>query len=286
MVCGSGPGVYSPSICAGRPLSTSRCRRLSSGWPAAATPEPLAYLARRPTTWSSWSGRPAMCVIVDALLSTCSSSGPRRRCRRSACRTVRAGRRPGRRWTATVGFRCAAGSISVLSNRSWMTLRMPSWASISSKPRLTSSRVRWCEMNGSTSISPASQRSISCGTPSRPFTPPKDEPATRRPVIRKRGTTSSVSPLPATPATVQSPQAIRAASTAWRITATLPVASKVKSWAEAAGLHSRIRPGRPVATVHRRRGLPPTRPAPARSSDSADATTAPALASGEPADDT
>ena len=36
-----------------------------------------------------------------------------------------------------------------------ITLRMPSWASISSKPRLTSSRViRW-EMNGSTSISPA-----------------------------------------------------------------------------------------------------------------------------------
>ena len=49
----------------------------------------------------------------------------------------------------------------------------------------------------------------------------------RRPVIRKRGTTSRVSPLPATPATVQRPQPMRAASTAWRITATLPVASKV-----------------------------------------------------------
>ena len=35
-----------------------------------------------------------------------------------------------------------------------ITLRMPSWASISSKPRLTSSSVSWCEMNGSTSISP------------------------------------------------------------------------------------------------------------------------------------
>ena len=78
-------------------------------------------------------------------------------------------------------------------------VRMPSWASISSKPRLTSSSVSRCERNGSTSISPASQRSTSCGTSSRPLTPPNDEPATRRPVIRKRGTTSSVSPLPATP---------------------------------------------------------------------------------------
>ncbi len=50
-------------------------------------------------------------------------------------------------------------------------------------------------MNASTSMSPASQRSTNSGTPSRPLTPPKDEPAMRRPVIRKRGTTSSVSPL-------------------------------------------------------------------------------------------
>src|SRR5205823_3793394 len=46
-----------------------------------------------------------------------------------------------------------------------ITLRMPSWASINSKPRLTSSSVMVCERKGSTSISPASQRSISCGTP-------------------------------------------------------------------------------------------------------------------------
>jgi hypothetical protein len=38
---------------------------------------------------------------------------------------------------------------------------------------------------------------------------------------------SSVSPLPATPATVHRPQPMRAASTAWRITFTLPVASNV-----------------------------------------------------------
>ena len=49
----------------------------------------------------------------------------------------------------------------------------------------------------------------------------------RRPVIRKRGITSSTSPLPATPATVQRPQPMRADSTAWRMTATFPVASKV-----------------------------------------------------------
>ena len=65
------------------------------------------------------------------------------------------------------------------------------------------------------------------GTWSRPFTPPNDEPATRRPVIRKRGTISSTSPLPATPATVHSPQPMRADSTAWRMTATFPVASNV-----------------------------------------------------------
>jgi leucine dehydrogenase len=36
-----------------------------------------------------------------------------------------------------------------------MTLRMPSWASISSKPRLTSSSASLCDTNGSTSMSPA-----------------------------------------------------------------------------------------------------------------------------------
>ena len=38
---------------------------------------------------------------------------------------------------------------------------------------------------------------------------------------------SSVSPLPATPAIVACPQPMRADSTAWRITWTLPVASNV-----------------------------------------------------------
>ena len=46
-----------------------------------------------------------------------------------------------------------AGLTSSPSNR--ITLRMPSCASISSKPRFTSSRVSWWEMNASTSISPA-----------------------------------------------------------------------------------------------------------------------------------
>ncbi len=39
--------------------------------------------------------------------------------------------------------------------------------------------------------------------------------------------TSSVSPLPATPHIVARPQPIRADSTAWRMTATRPVASIV-----------------------------------------------------------
>ena len=37
-----------------------------------------------------------------------------------------------------------------------MTLRIPSWASISSNPRLTSSRLSRWEMNGSTSSRPSS----------------------------------------------------------------------------------------------------------------------------------
>lgn len=45
-----------------------------------------------------------------------------------------------------------------------MTLRMPSWAAISSKPVLTSGSVIRCEMKASTSISPARYRSTSSGT--------------------------------------------------------------------------------------------------------------------------
>ena len=52
---------------------------------------------------------------------------------------------------------------------------------------------------------------------------------TRRPVIRNRGTISSISPLPATPHIVARPHASRADSTAWRMTETRPVASNVKS---------------------------------------------------------
>src|SRR5438034_7484169 len=104
---------------------------------------------------------------------------------------------------------------------------MPSCASISSKPRFTSSSPILCDTNGATSMSPASASSTSSGTWSRPLTPPNEEPATRRPVIRNRGTTSSTSPLPATPATVHSPHPIRADSTAWRMTATLPVLERV-----------------------------------------------------------
>ena len=74
---------------------------------------------------------------------------------------------------------------------------------------------------------PASQRSTRSGTWVRPLTPPNDEPVTRRPVIRNRGTISSVSPLPSTPHIVARPQASRADSTACRITATRPVASNV-----------------------------------------------------------
>ena len=120
-----------------------------------------------------------------------------------------------------------ANGLALYAQPKVITLRMPSCASISSKPWLTSSSVSRCESSASTSISPASQRSTSSGTCVRPLTPPNDEPVTRRPVIRKRGTTSSISPLPATPHIVARPHASRADSTACRITETSPVASKV-----------------------------------------------------------
>ena len=62
-----------------------------------------------------------------------------------------------------------------------ITLRIRPAPPSGSKPRFTSSSVSRWSTSASTSISPASQRSISTGTWSRPFTPPNDEPATRRP---------------------------------------------------------------------------------------------------------
>src|SRR6185312_11179211 len=74
------------------------------------------------------------------------------------------------------------GTVALLSPRptplrDWpypnsITLRIPSWASISSNPRLTSSRLILWEMKGSTSISPAIAFSTKTGTWSRPLTPP------------------------------------------------------------------------------------------------------------------
>src|SRR5689334_7035078 len=115
--------------------------------------------------------RPALARVADVLALVEADRAPgRRRCRRRELRAA---------GDADEGVHvCQPKPI---------TLRIPSWASISSNPRFTSARVMWCDTNGSTSISPASQRSISAGTPSRPFTPPNDEPAMRRPVIRKRG---------------------------------------------------------------------------------------------------
>ena len=88
------------------------------------------------------------------------------------------------------------------------------------------------------SNSPASQRSTSSGTCDLPLTPPNEEPATRRPVIRRRGTMSSVSPLPATPIIVARPHASRAASTACCITCNVSGRLERVVGAEAAGLRS------------------------------------------------
>ena len=62
-----------------------------------------------------------------------------------------------------------------------ITLRMPSCASISSKPRLTSSSVSVCDTNGVDVDVAVEARRTSSGTWSRPLTPPNDEPHTRRP---------------------------------------------------------------------------------------------------------
>jgi hypothetical protein len=104
---------------------------------------------------------------------------------------------------------------------------MPSWRPIAAKASLTSSSGAFPVTRAAASNSSASQRSTSAGTCVLPLTPPNEEPVTLRPVIRRRGTMSSVSPLPATPIIVARPQASRAASTACCITPTFPVASNV-----------------------------------------------------------
>jgi len=50
--------------------------------------------------------------------------------------------------------RSSIGRAPQRESQKSITLRMPSWASISSNPRLTSSRRRRCEISGATSISP------------------------------------------------------------------------------------------------------------------------------------
>ena len=51
--------------------------------------------------------------------------------------------------------RRAGGEVEIAQVSNEITLRMPSWACIRSKPRLTSSRESVWEMSGSTSMSPA-----------------------------------------------------------------------------------------------------------------------------------
>src|SRR5437763_9797684 len=51
--------------------------------------------------------------------------------------------------------RRASGEVEIVQGSNEITLRMPSWACMSSKPRLTSSSDSVCEISGSTSMSPA-----------------------------------------------------------------------------------------------------------------------------------
>ena len=63
-----------------------------------------------------------------------------------------------------VGVREPVRMLGAFEDQNSTTLLIPSCASMSSKPRFTSASLILWEMNGSTSISPASQRSTSCGT--------------------------------------------------------------------------------------------------------------------------
>ena len=83
------------------------------------------------------------------------------------------------------------------------TLRMPSWASISSKPRFTSAE-RHAVRDERVDVDLAGEPALDQRGHAVAALDPAERRAgrSRRPVIRKRGTMSSVSPLPATPATV------------------------------------------------------------------------------------
>ena len=120
--------------------------------------------------------RPSLCarplVRVDGPLRRRHRRDDRGRRRRARGDRLRPGLTPPRAGGAA-GL-CPAKATRGRWPQKRSTLRMPSCASISSKPRFTSSSVRRWESSASTSISPASQRSTSSGTCVRPLTPPKE----------------------------------------------------------------------------------------------------------------
>ncbi|SLN77697.1 hypothetical protein ROG8370_03978 [Roseovarius gaetbuli] len=80
---------------------------------------------------------------------------------------------------------------------------------------------------GSISILPFMYQSTILGTSVRPRAPPNAVPRQLRPVTSWNGRVEISAPAGATPITMLSPQPLCAASSAVRITLTLPVASKV-----------------------------------------------------------
>mmetsp|Transcript_126644 Transcript_126644/g.358206 ORF Transcript_126644/g.358206 Transcript_126644/m.358206 type:complete len:229 (+) Transcript_126644:179-865(+) len=86
-----------------------------------------------------------------------------------------------------------------------------------------------CVMYGSILSSPAMYRSTSMGTCGFDFQPPNAVPFHERPVTIWKGLVEISLPAAATPMTTETPQPRAEASSADRITSTLPVQSKEKS---------------------------------------------------------
>src|SRR3981081_3648201 len=94
---------------------------------------------------------------------------------------------------------------------------------INSNPLLMSASDMVCVIIGSISILPSMYQSTIFGTSVRPRAPPNAVPFQTRPVTSWNGRVAISAPAGATPITMDWPQPRWQASSAWRITVTLPV---------------------------------------------------------------
>mmetsp|Transcript_7868 Transcript_7868/g.32513 ORF Transcript_7868/g.32513 Transcript_7868/m.32513 type:complete len:276 (-) Transcript_7868:548-1375(-) len=132
-----------------------------------------------------------------------------------------------------------------------MTQRRLAPSCMRPKARLISLRGRVCVMYSSILTSPRMYLSTSLGTSVRDLKPPKAVPFQTRPVTSWKGRVAISLPAPATPMIVLTPQPMWHASSAARMTSTLPVQSKVKSrppWVMATRCCWIVVPGPPSAS--------------------------------------